>query len=648
MELVYVWIENNKNIKNQGFNFSSNYDISEKISYDFTKGDNEKEILVEPRVTINVKPKQNVYKKLYGENIVNITAIIGENGTGKTNILKIIRDEISKNSYNKYIFNDKYYSDTKDNLITFETSRKNKTVCIDQNKLEPSDFKDERTVVYYDNIFQTQYNQPSTYTGDRELIDISTGKLYNELRDKYDSNEIKNQMIFIKSEEAYEVKKKLPELTLPKEFSFSNITDFFLQGSLQVEEEYKEFLKIEEKVKKEIKGELDNASDTINNEYFKESFIFYFQITILKIAIISTQKEGFENSSDIVNKFIDIFSDFNKKITEFENNNSQKYTSLSAKGIRKENIGFPNGDYGAKRSQLIKSLLNFKKWNEEIERILRNLKLNRNLKITYDKNLYFLKNQEPQNFYFNKLELGLEKNGEALNKLMNINKENSVEFHFFEYRWLELSSGEKAILSLFSRFYSKKDEISNDFILILLDEPELYFHPEWQRKFIKMFVKFINEIFKDKKVQIVMTSHSPFVASDLPKENVIMLGKYKEDDKETKTEDYNHKFQKVGNCKVKPRDINTFGANIFDLYSKAFFVESSFGEFAKEKIQDIAEKIKEKKYDENKEEIDYIVDSIGEKLVKTKLLNMIKENQSKEDRISELEKELARLRGENK
>ena len=39
------------------------------------------------------------------------------------------------------------------------------------------------------------------------------------------------------------------------------------------------------------------------------------------------------------------------------------------------------------------------------------------------------------------------------------------------------------------------------------------------------------EIFKHKKIHFIVTSHSPFILSDLPKENVIFLEKYNEENK---------------------------------------------------------------------------------------------------------------------
>jgi hypothetical protein len=78
----------------------------------------------------------------------------------------------------------------------------------------------------------------------------------------------------------------------------------------------------------------------------------------------------------------------------------------------------------------------------------------------------------------------------------------------------------------------------------------------------------------EKKVHFIITSHSPFVLSDLPKENVIFL----------------EKDEKTGYCKnvTKETNIETFGANIHTLLSHGFFMKDGLmGEFAKEKINKI-------------------------------------------------------------
>ena len=77
MELVYLWVEDYKNIKKQGFNFSPRF----RCEYDEEK--NELNI-VDKDETGEFYPKN-----FFGDNI-NVTAIVGENGTGKSNVFEII------------------------------------------------------------------------------------------------------------------------------------------------------------------------------------------------------------------------------------------------------------------------------------------------------------------------------------------------------------------------------------------------------------------------------------------------------------------------------------------------------------------------------------------------------------------------------
>jgi hypothetical protein len=86
----------------------------------------------------------------------------------------------------------------------------------------------------------------------------------------------------------------------------------------------------------------------------------------------------------------------------------------------------------------------------------------------------------------------------------------------------------------------------------------------------------LTDYFKDDFTffNIVCATHSPFILSDLPKENVIFLEKEKQS----------------GLCinVTKNIELKTFGANIHALLSHGFFMSDGLmGEFAKSKIDEI-------------------------------------------------------------
>ncbi len=83
MELVYLWVEEYKNIKNHGFHFSPKFNCH----YD---GET-----LTIKKNIDNKGKKQYIENFFGDNI-NITAIVGKNGSGKSNILKFIRKIIGK------------------------------------------------------------------------------------------------------------------------------------------------------------------------------------------------------------------------------------------------------------------------------------------------------------------------------------------------------------------------------------------------------------------------------------------------------------------------------------------------------------------------------------------------------------------------
>ncbi len=135
----------------------------------------------------------------------------------------------------------------------------------------------------------------------------------------------------------------------------------------------------------------------------------------------------------------------------------------------------------------------------------------------------------------------------------------------------DFSSGEQEMLDMYSRIYDALTKFrSTNQMLLILDEAEIGYHPEWQRRFINNIVHFLNSMnVPDGFFQIIVTSHSPLILSDIPLSCT------------------NYLFPDNVSEKTKPSQ-ETFGANIFDLYRNSFFLkEGMIGEFAMEKIEKV-------------------------------------------------------------
>ncbi|GAA0721444.1 hypothetical protein GCM10009430_22720 [Aquimarina litoralis] len=180
----------------------------------------------------------------------------------------------------------------------------------------------------------------------------------------------------------------------------------------------------------------------------------------------------------------------------------------------------------------------------------------------------------------------------------------------FNLDWLGLSSGQKAYLDIFSLLRFDLKNIKTDNILICVDEGDLYLHPKWQADF---FYKLINLIpkFKSANYQFVLTSHSPFLVSDLPKQNLVFLGK---DESESDLSIINNS-----------REVKTFAGNLGELYLDAFFMEGNLiSRFAADKIQNVVNKINAKKKINSDDE--KLIELIGEDLIRIQIKNLLNDS----------------------
>lgn len=206
-------------------------------------------------------------------------------------------------------------------------------------------------------------------------------------------------------------------------------------------------------------------------------------------------------------------------------------------------------------------------------------------------------NKTSEGLYYLKVPLNDTKATDSLNLLLNFALTNEVSLENVEYSWPGLSSGEHYFLTLFSRIYTTSKKLKNyTIVTLILDEPDIHLHPEWTRKFIYFMKRFIENSFNN-SVHIILSSHSPYIASDIPKENVIYFNDSKLHNENT---------------------FNTFGANIFELFKHSFFLNDGMGEFAKLKIQnEVSEKLNQPEFlsDSEIESLSYVIDNIGDRLI---------------------------------
>ncbi|MEK4599311.1 AAA family ATPase [Bacillus sp. FSL R9-9497] len=210
----------------------------------------------------------------------------------------------------------------------------------------------------------------------------------------------------------------------------------------------------------------------------------------------------------------------------------------------------------------------------------------------------------------------------------------------------KMSRGEMLFVNHFSSLYkalafSENPSVRN--IIICLDEPEESFHPEWARKYIYYLTTFLNQVKKGQhiKYQVIISTHSPFIVSDIPKNNITCIKLLEQDGAYTRiTEKANFGF----------------GSNLYDIIKDDFFLNSSIGEFATREINKVLERINilSNYNEEAVKEIQSFINIIDDKFIQNKLDAILKQkiraimsDDEKNARIKELEEELSQLKGSN-
>jgi ABC-type multidrug transport system ATPase subunit len=209
---------------------------------------------------------------------------------------------------------------------------------------------------------------------------------------------------------------------------------------------------------------------------------------------------------------------------------------------------------------------------------------------------------------------------------MNLIEKNKLDEKTFKFS--TLSSGEKQMTyTIGSLLYHLKnvdsvkdrgetDDLYYKHINVILEEIELYYHPEMQRKLLSYILESIQKLeIKTLSLQIILITHSPFVLSDIPCNNVLYLKDGKSFNEE-RTE--------------------SFGANIFELLRDNFYLnDGPIGVHSYNTLKEMFKLLNKKRINNSDfTSVKNMTQYIGEPFLKQELKRLIYLKENENDSIS--------------
>ncbi len=567
LKLCYIWVEKYRNFENCGVNFSS----SEKFDYNHRTG-------VISYEAINSLPN-NFFEN---DRVLDVTGIIGKNGTGKSNLLELacslLKGGTTAVNANFLIIikkDDRYECHTSPDLTHINRWDLPIDILIYRSAIEPL------KVVYFSNV----YDEREHYFGSR--ISNLSGN-YRFKRNRYASKKTSDfvkQLQFVRS--VYMTESEIPiptEIAVSvKKINTSKLAKSPSFLSVDLALKFEDYLKIFYK-------NLNAFPPSKDKLYFHFLFLQILEL----IDIFESEIARFDNHTNLEN----ITEGLIQEIQEIEQTRKRNFDFercwkdwvLKCFDML---LSLDDGGSGDKKKHLVEHIKSFngnisllKKFHEFIDSSLLRIQVEGSRSRKQEK--YILKFEQ----YSNKLE--------------------EMFYNYFDrdpkfvLNWLGLSSGHKAYLDFFSLLWFELKSIKTENVIIFIDEGDLYLHPKWQADFFYKVITLIPE-FREVNFQFVLTSHSPFLVSDLPTENLVFLSS--NDDEKIEVVDL--------------PEVKTFGGNLGDLYIDAFFMEGALvSRFAAKKIQDVVDKINDEKprltINDKK-----LIDLIGEDLIKVQIENLL-------------------------
>ncbi len=608
MELIYLWVHDYLNIRNCGFNLSDRIKVIQ-------------ENIGKQSISFNIVDNENYVEDFFGDNVSSVTGIIGANGVGKSNFLDYLKTFVkTKGAYNGYwvaIFFDKatqklvirnsfYLLDPRKNekppknveswhldfqnksrLGLSNSSSSSSDVFLVPNRSNPRNEFSEVTGTYlFYSPFLDMREYPTLTSYSDSHIDISTNYLIDfdsrhesDMRDKVEIHRYKNverQFLFVQDNLQF-----VSELNLPTELEIRFVKEIENDPIRKGDHGFrvKEFY---EKFRESISGKWNKTPNHLIDKGRREN-----------------SRATMEEGRKIKCKWwfaIDLVTNFLYRYSFVYHLHDEKFQVSS--DLREFDFKNEDAVQLAKKFFSLNTFISPKKFDFIAFIDFVNEIIDNRAKIVAD--------SDDNECYF----YVSAKDGKSIwewhNRYLDAFTKDIEKRGFLLMNWRDLSSGEKAFLDLFSRIYGALKKLpvtKSKYIYLLLDEAEAGFHPKWQQTYLTFILKFLSS-FSGFRFHVIMTTHSPFIASDLPLENLILLAKDE------------------GICVVKEcfdSVQETFAANIHTLLADTFFMSDGvMGEFARSKIEELF-KMDKNELLQNRRYFKAILNMIGEPIIKLKL-----------------------------
>jgi predicted ATP-binding protein involved in virulence len=559
MQIAYCYIENDVNVQELGINFGSPYIFSTKI---IASG---YEVIREP----NPAYVEDLFRRKSGGIIDNVSAVVGENGAGKTNLINFLMSCLEDTPFGNYGF-----------LILLKDNEPH--LYNNSGRNIKTDFKIAKEMhqlnyagIYYNPIYDFQdYHRQN----ESQVIDVASSTLmyydyyddqfFNKELDMIKMHKFKNvtrQVRFILSQK--NAQKIRQYITIPRQIEVIFVDPDIAhdgKGIDNISYDFRPFYKIGVDLWRKEKENIHNRrrsatesskrlpkDDPFDKELIYADILFYIWkfIFFTQERNNSTLEEGHltslsEDDVDPKAKFEDFVRGF-----LLDQNNIFDATTI---------IAFID---------VIKQVTQKGKW----------ISVNNNGYVSFQCSLNQV--EELLDAYdFMTTQLSSLLYGKATNTLMS-------------FDWRNMSSGERAFLDLFARvshavkIIDRKIERNTNFrtpeyIYLFFDEAEVGFHLQWQKEYISILMDILPRIIQftnlktQPHIQLIFTTHSPISLSDIPRYNTVYLTKNQKGQTRVISEDDSPKY--------------SFGANVHEIMYDAFYLKNGFtGNFSKEVIDEL-------------------------------------------------------------